>query len=172
MAEIVACSRCGGEVYEDNDFCPHCGVLFDKAGQVACDTHPDQPAVGVCIICRRVLCAQCEKRRIGRSFCSEHRKVEVAEDWVKVFQSHEVTEADLARAVLQTAGFKVQMQNFSSIGYLWEGGGDSPVSRMQVGRPAKVFVPIPDFERALETLKEWDSGRMEASEDEMNSEDT
>ena len=96
----------------------------------------------------------------------------MAEDWVKVFQSHEVTEADLARAVLQTAGFKVQMQNFSSIGYLWEGGGDSPVSRMQVGRPAKVFVPIPDFERALETLKEWDSGRMEASEDEMNSEDT
>jgi len=91
--------------------------------------------------------------------------VEVAEDWVKVYQSHVVTEADLARAVLQASGFKVLVQNSSSIGYLWGGGGDSPVSRAQVGSPAKVFVPIPDFQRAQETLQEWNDGKLETGED-------
>lgn len=165
MPEYVSCTTCGEEVTSDSDFCPHCGTLFAGSGQTVCDTHADRRGTAVCIICHRLLCEECSGIRDGRRFCSDHTSVKVQQDWAKVFQSTEINEAELVRSVLENAEFHVQVQNFNSIGFVWDGGGDSPQSRSNIGKPAKVFVPIPEFLKAQALLMDWESGKSEEDEE-------
>ncbi len=155
MTEYGTCPNCEGEVTLDSDFCPHCGVLFEETKDVFCETHQQEMATGVCIICRRLVCPRCSSRRGGRTFCADHAKVEVSQDWAMVYKSTEINDAELVKSVLQSAQHKVLVQNFNSVGYAWDGGGDSPQSRSNLGRPAKVFVPIPEYEDALRVIGEW-----------------
>jgi len=154
--EYDRCGNCNEEVTPDSDFCPHCGVLFDGQN-VVCDTHTQNPATGICIICRKLVCELCGKQVHQRTFCSDHKSVEVQQDWAKVFASSEVYDSNLVKSVLESSGFHVQIQNFGSIGYVWEGGGDSPLSRSALNKPAKVLVPIPEYLEAMKTIEEWNS---------------
>ena len=157
MPSDERCPNCGGDVAGESDFCPHCGILRPGAGSPRCAVHPDAAAECVCIICHRLLCRQCSKSRAGRAFCDDHRKIEVVLDWANVFQSNDVMEAELLRSVLEAEGLTVQTQNFQSIGYIWDGGGDSPLSRSAVNRPAKIFVPIPEYRAARRVVLDWSS---------------
>jgi hypothetical protein len=166
--KYISCSSCNEEVTPDSEFCPHCGVLFDGAAEEKCDTHPAKLAEGICIICRKLICDECGKVVHGRHFCFEHNTVEVQQDWAKVFQSSDINDSGLVKALLETNGFKVLGQNFEPIGYVWDGGGDSAISRSNISKPAKVFVPIPEYLRAEEVLREWKSGDAEAREQESD----
>ena len=90
-------------------------------------------------------------------FCSEHLDVFVEDDWAEVLTSTDINEAELAKAVLESVSIDVQVQDFGSIGFAWDGGGDSSLSRSQLGQPARVFVPISEYVQALEALREWKS---------------
>ena len=104
MAEFINCSHCGEEITEDSDFCPHCGTLFEEAGEVFCDLHPQDSGAGVCIICRKLSCEECGVQVRGRFFCSAHRKIKVEQDWAEVFRSTEISEAELVKSVLESTG--------------------------------------------------------------------
>jgi hypothetical protein len=97
-------------------------------------------------------------------FCLDHEDVEVQQDWAAVFASTEVNDAELIKVVLEKAQHRVLVQNFGSIGYAWDGGGDSPQSRSNLSRPAKIFVPIPEYLEASATVEEW---RSSASSEEL-----
>jgi RNA polymerase subunit RPABC4/transcription elongation factor Spt4 len=167
--ELDTCYHCGGEVTNDSDFCPHCGVLFETGEEVFCDLHPQEQAVAVCVICRTVLCSDCCRVVAGRAFCVAHRGVQVQEDWAEVYRSTEITEAELVKAILESAGKKVLVQNFNSMGFVWDGGGDSSISRSNVNKPAKVFVPIPEYLEALQAVTEWKSSTTNIHPDETES---
>jgi RNA polymerase subunit RPABC4/transcription elongation factor Spt4 len=164
--EYINCSNCNEEITPDSEFCPHCGVLFPEASKEQCDTDTGQAATGVCIICRKLVCDECGKQVHGRMLCLDHRKVEVQQDWARVFQSTDINDSELAKVLLESNGFRVLGQNFAPIGYVWDGGGDSALSRSNISKPAKVFVPIPEYLRAEEALKEWKSGEAEARDQE------
>jgi hypothetical protein len=166
MSEYKNCHYCKNEVTEDSDFCPHCGVLFAEAGSVRCDLHPLEPGTGVCIICRKLCCEECGAKVRGRFFCSAHRKVKVEEDWAEVFRSTDIAEAELVKSVLESSGQKVLVQNFNSIGFVWDGGGDSSISRSNINKPAKVFVPIPEYVNAVQFVEEWKSSEKDVHLDE------
>ena len=157
MTQYGKCSHCGGDVTLDSDFCPHCGILFPASEHVLCETHQTVQASGVCIICRKLVCPRCSKVVHGRTLCTDHSGVEVQQDWARVFQSTEINDSELIKSVLEKAQYHVLVQNFGSIGYAWDGGGDSPQSRSNLSRPAKVFVPIPEFLEASRTVREWQS---------------
>jgi hypothetical protein len=157
MTQYDNCSQCSEEVTEDSDFCPHCGVLFAAAERELCENHRTINAIGVCIICRKLVCPQCSKIVHGRTFCLDHKSVEVQQDWATAFESTEINDAELIKSVLEKAQYRVLVQNFGSIGYAWDGGGDSPQSRSNLSRPAKVFVPIPEYLEASKTVEEWQS---------------
>jgi hypothetical protein len=95
----------------------------------------------------------------GRSFCLAHRKVKVQEDWSEVYRSTEVADAELVKSLLESTGHKVLCQNFDSIGFVWDGGGDSPISRSNINKPAKVYVPIPEYLQAMEVVYDWRSSQ-------------
>jgi RNA polymerase subunit RPABC4/transcription elongation factor Spt4 len=157
MSQYRKCPHCGEEVTEDSDFCPHCGVLFPATDNALCETHQTSRATGVCIICRKLVCEQCSKLVHGRIFCLDHNNIEVQQDWARVFESTEINDAELIKSVLEKAQYHVLVQNFGSIGYAWDGGGDSPQSRSNLSRPAKVFVPIPEYLEASKTVDDWQS---------------
>ncbi len=147
----VPCVRCGGDVTPDSDFCVHCGtLLFGKKSQ--CETHPERGAVAVCVLCRRLMCSDCAKEINGRSFCEEHRKVEVEEEWVLVFQSVDFFEASVVRTKLEGADITVSAQNEHSIGYL--GFMDTPIGRTNLEHPVKIFVPFDQYVVAAQLLLE------------------
>jgi hypothetical protein len=132
-------------------------MLFTEAENVFCDSHSQQKATGICIICRKVCCKECGAKVQGRYFCLIHNKVKVQQDWAEIFRSTEISDAELVRSVLESTGHKVQVQNFNSIGYAWDGGGDSPISRSNINKPAKIFVPIPEYLDAVKVIEEWQS---------------
>ncbi len=72
--------------------------------------------------------------------------------------------------MLESTGHKVQVQNFNSIGFVWDGGGDSPISRSNINKPAKVFVPIPEYLEAVKVVEEWRSSNTDAGFDETKTE--
>jgi hypothetical protein len=164
MSEYIKCSYCGEEITDDSDFCPHCGVLFTKAGQEFCDLHTLEPGAGVCIICRKLCCEECGTKVRGRFLCSAHRKVKVEQDWAEIFRSTEISDAELVKSILESAGHKVLVQNFNSIGFILDGGGDSPISRSNINKPAKVYVPIPEYLDAVEEIVEWKSSEIDMNE--------
>lgn len=166
--EYIQCSRCGDEVTPDSEFCPHCGFLFSKAGKQHCDNHPDVKAEGICVICRTLICNECGKAVHGKHFCLDHTAVEVQQDWALVFQSSDINDSALVKAFLESTGFKVLVQNFNSIGFVWDGGGDSSISRSAISKPAKVFVPIPEYLKAEAALTEWKSGEAETDDKELD----
>ena len=164
MPEYIKCAYCGEEITADSDFCPHCGTLFAKAGAVFCDLHPLEHGAGICIICRKLCCEACGDKVRGRFFCSAHRKVKVEQDWAEVFRSTEISDAELVKSILESAGHKVLVQNFNSIGFIWDGGGDSPISRSNINKPAEVFVPIPEYLNAMEEIVDWKSSETNIDE--------
>ena len=157
MEELTSCSNCREEITADSDFCPHCGVLFPEAGGLVCERHSEQEAVGVCIICRVLVCEKCRVVMGNRTFCLDHGRIEVQQDWANVFQSTDINEAALVKSLLETSNFHVQVQNFGSIGFAWEGGPDSSLSRSALNKPAKLFVPIPEYLKAAETVEQWET---------------
>jgi hypothetical protein len=157
MAEFITCTNCEGDVSEDSEYCPHCGYLLTDE-TVWCEHHPNKEAGGVCIICQRVVCAQCSEESERRVFCVEHLDVRVNGDWAEAFRSTDVHDAELAKSLLQDAKLHVEVQNFSSIGYAWDGGGDNPLSRSNLNNPAKIFVPLHQYLKAKEVLDEWRVG--------------
>jgi len=101
----------------------------------------------------------------GRTFCSLHEEVKVEQDWAEVVCTTDITEAEMIRSVLESLGHKVQLQNFNSIGYIWGGGGDSPISRSNINKPARVFVPIPEYLDSVKELEEWRSSQTDIGMD-------
>lgn len=151
----MKCPHCSGELTPESDFCPHCGNLLEDEGNVFCSMHPHVPGIAVCVICRRVVCRECGKKKSGRWLCLDHENVKMEQDWALIFESPDINEAELIKSVLESVGQRVVVRNFGPNNVVWEGGGDSLFSRQALNRPAKVFVPIPEYEKAKLALDEW-----------------
>lgn len=155
---LMNCPSCSTAISDDSDFCPSCGTLLVAAETVFCERHASHRAVAACIICSTPVCKTCVRVVGGRALCTDHAQVHVEQEWAMVYSSNEINDAELARAVLQEAGFKVVVRDFLPIGYVWDGAGDSSFSRLALKKDAKVFVPIEEYLGASEALDEWSSG--------------
>jgi hypothetical protein len=132
------CGNCEQEVTTDSDFCPHCGVFFESSPAVACAADGDREADGVCVICQKFVCERCGVQVLGRWLCGDHQNVELREDFAMVFQSSQFSSSGVVKSTLEDAGFQVIDMN-------WRARG---------GRYNKLYVPIPDFVKASEILKD------------------
>lgn len=137
MVDLDTCGNCGEEAAVDSEYCPHCGVLFENAADATCESDRDREATAVCIICRRFICERCGVQVGNRWLCKEHANVEVVEDWAKVYDSADPVLVSAMKAALEASGLEVIDQN-------WKARG---------GRSGKLFVPVPDYLRAVEVLK-------------------
>jgi RNA polymerase subunit RPABC4/transcription elongation factor Spt4 len=157
MEKTKLCEHCSNEVTLDSEFCPNCGSLFPGDIPLHCDTHSSKVATGVCVVCHALLCSACGTSPHSRLLCPAHAVVILEEGWAEVFRSTDVNEAEMAKAFLESEGYTVNPTDFGSVGYVWDGGGDSSMSRSALNKPARLFVPIPDYVKAKEVLQDWQS---------------
>ena len=158
QSSVKECPSCKREVESDSDFCPSCGHLFLRPAEARCRDHGTRPGVGVCVICSDPFCAECLKKVSGRFLCKDHRRVHIEQDWALAYESSDINNAKLAKAVLDEAGFDVVVRDFAPMGNIWDGAGDSSLSQTFLRKLAKVFVPIPQYLDALKAIEEWDEG--------------
>ncbi len=156
--ETIVCPKCKEAVSEESEYCIHCGALLKKDKLILCALHPDTVATAVCVLCQQPLCSACTIEVENRTVCIFHQDVEILDDWAVIFQSTDITEAELIRAVLKENDFQVVVQNFDSIGYAWDGGGESPISRSNLNKPARILVPLWEYGDAEQCIEEWRSG--------------
>lgn len=154
MSDLITCSNCQGGITADSDFCPHCGYLLTDE-KLFCELHETKEASGVCIVCRRLVCEMCSEESERRVLCLDHLEIVIDGDWAEVFRSTDVNDAELAKSLLLDARLHVEVQNFGSVGYAWDGGGDNPQSRSNLNNPAKVFVPLDEYVTAKALLDDW-----------------
>ncbi|HAV24258.1 MAG: hypothetical protein A2X67_10595 [Ignavibacteria bacterium GWA2_55_11] len=133
-------------------------MLIDGT-EAHCKNHSTKAGVGVCIICAEPVCDSCAVRRKGRTFCPEHGNVHVEREWALVYESSDISDAELAKEVLTEAGFTVVGRDFTPIGYVWDGAGDSAFSRSNLNKRAKIFVHLQEYDPATEALNEWAAGK-------------
>jgi hypothetical protein len=151
--EVEECANCFESVDAAGDFCVHCGILFSKS-DFFCELHPQSKAIAVCVICRRLICDVCAKKKGVKMFCEEHRNVEVSEDWAVAFQSVDYYEANIVRGKLESAGITVNPRNNTSIGFIADGFIEGPIGRSILKYPVKVFVPLDQYLEAVEIVRD------------------
>ncbi len=128
------CGNCSEPVTVESDFCVHCGVLLSEEN-FFCEKHPNIKAIAVCIICWRLMCDNCARKKAGKMLCDEHKKVEISEDWAVAFQSVDYYEANIVRGKLESAGVTVNPRNNASIGYIADGFIEGPIAGPSLSTP-------------------------------------
>lgn len=73
--EVLVCVHCQAEVQATEEFCPHCGMLFEE--ERVCAHHHGVGAIGVCVVCGEAFCRQCGGWREGRFRCEQHAQQQV-----------------------------------------------------------------------------------------------
>ena len=147
------CENCSDDIEKDNDFCPHCGILFTQE-KFFCDTHPASVGKGVCVLCHKLVCDKCLHTVNARILCEEHQLVEISEGWALVFQSADFYEAQFVRGKLVNAGITVNPQNTMNAGFLMDGAMDSRFGRSILKYPVKLFVPQYEYLDAMEVMQD------------------
>jgi hypothetical protein len=93
------CNNCHEKVQKDDQFCPHCGSLFEA--DLRCTNHQREKAEGACIICCLPYCSKCGGR-VGKIFlCRKHEAYEIYEGMVRVFGVSDEVTAQYARECLE-----------------------------------------------------------------------
>ncbi|NUO80627.1 zinc-ribbon domain-containing protein [candidate division KSB1 bacterium] len=100
--EVLVCTHCHEEVQAVDEFCPHCGTLFEP--EHVCAEHHSVLASGVCIICAQPWCDKCGSWVHDRFLCRPHNDYEIYEGMARVYGTLDDTMAQYVRGRLEEAG--------------------------------------------------------------------
>jgi hypothetical protein len=92
------CKNCSTQLKDGQKFCGMCGALIDASEEnvfkVECETHPDHYAVGLCVICGKPVCSDCEVKNEGKILCADPEHRMVHQDWRVLYQPDSEFEAE------------------------------------------------------------------------------
>jgi len=153
------CGHCHSEIQETDDFCPHCGSLFEE--NISCEYHPEQDAEGVCIICHRPYCRECGSWANRLFLCSEHESYEIYEGMVRVFGTNDEPLAQYAVNGLRENGLnpflfcrRANPMSFGGFQHsMFQGSG---VYDTHLVNELKVMVPCHEVRKAEQVLRDLD----------------
>lgn len=141
MEATIRCPRCEQQIDAEGPACPACGHIH--AGTLSCDRHPDRQADGVCVVCGRAVCSECDNDTDMHHACPDHADVPVIEGWAQVYTTSDTVEADLIRENLQNEGVDAAVLSQKDRSFAVELGDLSPV---------RVLVPAYEYMDALRVL--------------------
>lgn len=104
----MTCEFCSERLGADLKFCRHCGMLqaclLDEDEEIACENHRGVEAVGMCVVCGKIVCGDCAIKRQHRIFCENDEHVRFAQDWAVAYTTGTEYEAQMVRDNLEGAG--------------------------------------------------------------------
>jgi hypothetical protein len=149
---MATCPNCDESIAAEVDTCPACGCLFIER---ACERHPDRQADGLCVVCARALCEECNQKQ-GRHFvCEEHAAIPLVSGWAQVYSAANDVEAELIRENLNAEGIEARV--------LSQSDHFSFVSDIGDLEQVRVLVPAYSFADAAELIEEHKDSRGEVA---------
>ena len=140
--ELRECTNCEQEFDVSEPSCPACGQLIQPQ---QCAQHPERSAAGVCVICGRAVCDECNRSDEVHYLCPAHADVPVIQGWAQVYLTSDDVEAHLIRENLQADGIDAEVLSQKDHTLTVDFGDLSPV---------RLLVPAYDYARALEVVQQ------------------
>jgi RNA polymerase subunit RPABC4/transcription elongation factor Spt4 len=98
MKIMSVCKNCSTYLQAEQRFCRECGALLETREEngfkIECETHPDRRAIGLCIICGRPVCSDCEVTSGGKILCTDPEHRTLVQDWRVIHQPDSEFEAE------------------------------------------------------------------------------
>jgi hypothetical protein len=89
-----------------------CGAFTDtdeeNAFKVECESHPDNRAVGLCVICGRPVCSDCEVKSAEKILCSDPAHKIMLQEWHVMYQPNSEFEAEALVRNLADGGIEAK----------------------------------------------------------------
>lgn len=148
MKNKVACKNCLTKLRNGQKFCDLCGVIVsvDKENdfEIECETHTEQRANGICVICSKPVCSECEVQSAGKILCNDPEHRILLQEWSVMYEPDSEFEAKAVVRNLADGG--IEAKSFSLHDHIATYGlGENRV---------RVFVRKSENEKAKALLKE------------------
>jgi hypothetical protein len=106
------CKNCLAQLQDGQKFCGVCGALIETSEEnvfkVECETHPDHRAVGLCVICGKPVCSDCEVKRDGKILCNDSEHKILLQGWCVMYQPDSEFEAEALVRNLADGGIEAK----------------------------------------------------------------
>jgi hypothetical protein len=142
------CENCNAEIEESFDYCPECGAIFVSAN---CETHPEDEAKGVCIICSLPLCSKCGESVDNKFLCSDHSGYRIMQGMAGVYYEENITKLEYAKSILENEGLHPFI--YSNEEKIWP-GVQTPGLNPAHGSQNILMLPLNEVIRAEEIIEE------------------
>ena len=117
----MKCPRCATLHTGSALFCRQCGYSYAGQNEIACDTHEEAPAIGVCVVCGKPVCGDCSVTAARKIYCDDPTHVSLDATCVLFGTSTTLFDAELVARNLSANGVEVHTffpQVFSFFGSL------------------------------------------------------
>jgi hypothetical protein len=141
MESTIRCPRCEQDIDAEGPACPACGHLH--AGSLNCSVHADRAAEGVCVVCGRGVCGECDSGSEMHHACADHEGVPVIQGWAQVYTTSDTVEADLIKENLRSEGVDASVLSQKDRSFNVDMGDLSPV---------RILVPAYEYIDAVRIL--------------------
>jgi hypothetical protein len=115
MKAMRTCRNCSAKLQAGQRFCFDCGILIGTSDEnilkVECETHPDRFAVGLCVICGKPVCSDCEVKSAGKIVCADPEHMVLLQEWREIHRPDSEFEAEALVRNLADGG--VEAKTFS-----------------------------------------------------------
>ena len=112
MKTMNICKNCSTQLQAEQKFCYVCGTLLDTSEEndciVECEMHPDRRAVGICVICGKPVCSDCEVKSSGKILCADPEHRILLQEWCGIFHTDSEFEADAFMRNLADGGIEAK----------------------------------------------------------------
>lgn len=98
MKTRTICRNCSTQLQTGQKLCSVCGALVDTSEEkivtIECETHPDYRAVGLCVVCGRPVCSECEVKSDEKILCANPEHRILLQEWSVLLRPDSEFEAD------------------------------------------------------------------------------
>jgi hypothetical protein len=145
---IETCKNCSTQLQNGQKFCIVCGTFIDTNKEndlkVECETHSDHHAVGLCVICSKPVCSDCEVKSDGKILCNNPEHKILFQEWRVMYKPDSEFEAEALVRNLADGG--IEAKTFSL--------HDHITTRWLNENRVLLFVRKSEVEKAKALLKE------------------
>ena len=143
---MKTCTNCAEQIDTAWDFCDTCGSIVQTGseGNIECEVHPENYAIGICVVCGMPVCAKCGVKDDGKILCSDPDHRSILQEWRMVCRLESEFEADAMICNLAAAG--IGTKSFSLHEYI--------ATHWLIQNRVLVFVKKSEYEKATGLLQE------------------
>lgn len=110
---MINCKNCSIQLQAGSMFCYGCGTLDETTEEndfkIECEMHPGRYAVGLCVICGKPVCSDCEVKSGKKILCADPEHKILLQEWCLIHQMESEFEAEALMRNLADNGIEGRM---------------------------------------------------------------